>query len=80
MRMDDAFTTLAAEGLHVCTACELPFVTATDVLDIIDGDRCVVELRCNNCGAGRVGAYEDEQLEDLDIDVEASLDMLRGAV
>ena len=55
--------------LHVCDDCLRPFVVPVSVLDVIDGDRCVVELACNNCGTVTVGVHEDEALEALDIEI-----------
>ena len=80
MRKDDAFTTPATSGLELCRACHRPFVVPTNVLDIVDGDRCVVELQCVNCGHTRTGVHDDTALEALDQQIAASTDQIRNAV
>ena len=80
MRKDDAFTTPATSGLELCRACQRPFVVPTSVLDIVDGDRCVVELHCVNCGHTRTGVHDDTALEALDQQLEASSAQIRNAV
>ena len=80
MRKDDAFTTPATSGLHLCTRCGRPFVIPISVLDVVDGDRCVVELHCVDCGATRIGVHDDAELQELDREIEASTEVIRNAV
>jgi len=77
MRQDDTNTTAP---LHVCTDCHEPFVVPVSVLDVIDGDRCVVELHCANCEGTRIGVHGDAELMDLDRRLEATTAAMRNAV
>ena len=78
MRQDDHITTTTK--LHVCTDCREPFVSAVSVLDVVDGERCVVELHCANCGETRIGVHGDDELAELDHDLEAAYATLASAV
>ena len=50
----------------VCTACERDFIVPISVVDLIDHDRCVVELQCTNCGTSSLRVHEDRELMELD--------------
>ena len=76
MRQDDTTTT----SLHVCTECHEPFITPVAVLDVIDGERCVVELHCANCGETRIGVHDDDELVALDRRIEAATAAMTSAV
>ena len=52
--------------LHLCRACEKPFVVPNAVLDVTGQDEYLMELRCNNCGTVVVGTHGEEVLEALD--------------
>jgi hypothetical protein len=77
MRQDDNATTTP---LHLCTDCHEPFVVPISVLDVIDGDRCVVELHCANCEETRIGVHCDADLMDLDRRLEAQAASMENAV
>jgi hypothetical protein len=77
MRQDDHTTTSA---LHVCTDCHQPFVVPVSVLDVIDGERCVVELHCANCDQASVGVYADAELTALDRELDATTAAMQNAV
>lgn len=77
MRQDDHTTTSA---LHVCTDCHRPFIVPISVLDVIDGDRCVVELHCTNCEQTSVGVYADAELTALDRELDATTAAMQNAV
>ena len=77
MRQDDHITTTE---LQVCTDCHEPFVAPTAILDVIDDDRCVVELRCANCHGVRVAVQHDDALAELDRRIEEDLAALMSAV
>ena len=76
MRQDDHITT----QLHVCTDCHQPFVVPVSVLDVIDGDRCVVELHCTNCDETRIGVHDDSELTSLDEQLELTTEVLRNTL
>jgi hypothetical protein len=65
---------------HLCTECHEPFVVPVSVLDVIDGDRCVVELHCANCEDTRIGVHCDADLMDLDRQLESSTAAMHNAV
>ncbi len=77
MRQDDHTTT--TRPLHVCTDCHQPFVVPVSVLDVIDGDRCVVELHCTNCEETRIGVHDDVELVELDRDLEVTTAAMQNA-
>lgn len=63
-------------GLHVCPACELPFVVPLAVLDVLPDGRFPVVLGCRNCAWHDAGAYDDGDLAVLD----HALDAITGAM
>ena len=79
MRQDD-HTTTTTRSLHECTDCHQPFVVPISVLDVIDGERCVVELHCTNCEQTRIGVHRDAELADLDLQLEATTAAMTSAV
>jgi hypothetical protein len=52
--------------LHVCPACERPFVVPLAVLEVMPDGRFPVVLACRNCDWHDAGAYADEDLAALD--------------
>lgn len=60
------------EQLHLCRACERPFVVPVCVVDLLDGDRAVVELHCTNCDRTVLGVHSDASLEALDRELDAT--------
>ena len=64
----------------MCGDCSRPFVVPLSVVDLVDGDRAVVELHCTNCGRTVLGVHDDAALEALDHDLEDSLEAIREAV
>jgi hypothetical protein len=79
MRQDDNSLTTTTP-LHVCTDCQEPFVVPISVLDVIDSERCVVELHCANCEETRIGVHTDAELIDLDRQLESSTAAMHNAV
>ena len=67
-------------ALHVCGGCELPFVVPVSVLDLLPDGRCVVELGCVNCGRVSIGDHDNDSLEALDRELDASTAALYEAV
>ena len=63
-RQDD--TQLRHESLHICDACDRDFIVPVSVVDLIDHDRCIVELTCTNCGTTSLGVHDDRSLMELD--------------
>jgi len=76
VRHGDAVTT----QLHVCDDCHRPFVVPISVVDLIDGDRCVVELHCTNCGLTSLGVHDDASLELLDRELDETTAAMRESV
>jgi len=68
------------EPLHVCTGCHRPFVVPVSVVDLVDRERAVVELHCTNCGRTVLGVHEDEALEALDRELDATMDSMRESL
>lgn len=54
------------DSLHVCDACDRNFIVPVSVVDLIDHDRCIVELACTNCGVSSLGVHDDQTLMELD--------------
>lgn len=52
--------------LHLCRACEQPFVVPAAVIDVVGPDQYLMELQCTNCGLLVVGSHGEQVLEDLD--------------
>ena len=67
------------DPLHVCGDCSRPFVVPLTVVDLVDGDRAVVELHCTNCGLTVLGVHDDAALEALDYALDDSLEAIREA-
>ncbi len=63
-------------GLHVCPACERPFVIPLSVLEVLSDGRFPVVLGCRNCHWHEASTYTDEELEALD----HALDAITGAM
>ena len=63
-RQDD--TPLRHDSLHVCDACDRDFIVPVSVVDLLDHDRCIVELTCTNCGISSLGVHDDRTLMELD--------------
>jgi hypothetical protein len=77
-RQDD--TSAAPAGLHVCETCARDFIVPVSVVDLIDGDRCIVELTCANCGTTSLGVHDDRSLMELDRRLDAAQDQMREAI
>jgi len=60
----------AAGDLHICRGCGLGFVVPTQILDILDDGRRLVELTCANCRLCVVGAHDHAALEALEDELE----------
>jgi hypothetical protein len=76
-RQDD---TTAPSGSPRCTACARDFVVPVSVVDLLDADRCVVELACTNCGTAALGVHDDRTLMALDRHLEDTAARMRAAV
>ena len=68
------------EPLHVCAECRRPFVVPLTIVDLVDGDRAVVELHCTNCGRTVLGVHDDAALEALDRELDATTDSMHESV
>ncbi|HEV2815234.1 MAG TPA: hypothetical protein VGW10_18405 [Solirubrobacteraceae bacterium] len=68
------------EPLHVCADCQRPFVVPLSVVDLVDGDRAVVELHCTNCGHTVLGVHDDAALEALDLELDATTASMHEAL
>lgn len=73
MRLDSSHTTpsrrpvrFEVPDLHLCRACERPFVVPASVLDVVGQDAYLLELQCKNCDLVVVGTHGEEVLEALD--------------
>ena len=77
-RQDDTATT--PPDLHVCDACTRAFIVPVSVVDLIDGDRCIIELSCANCGTTSLGVHDDRSLMELDRRLDAAQDQMREAI
>jgi hypothetical protein len=62
-RQDD---TAPRSDLHVCDTCQRDFVVPVSVVDLIDHERCVIELHCTNCGTASLAVHDDRSLMELD--------------
>ena len=66
--------------LHVCDGCNRPFVVPLTVVDLIDHERCVVELHCTNCGRTALGVHDDASLEELDRELDETQAAMRESL
>jgi hypothetical protein len=77
-RQDD--THLRHDSLHVCDACDRDFIVPVSVVDLIDHDRCIVELACTNCGITSLGVHDDRSLMELDRRLDDAQSQMRNAL
>ena len=77
-RQDD--THLGHDSLHVCDACDRDFIVPVSVVDLIDHDRCIVELACTNCGITSLGVHDDRSLMELDRRLDDAQSQMRNAL
>ena len=66
--------------LQVCEQCRRPFVVPIAIVDAYQDGRFLMELGCNNCGATVMSVYDDDTLEDLDIELDRSMIALQEAL
>lgn len=59
-------------GLHVCPACERPFVAPGEVREVVDVDRVRLDLGCANCGWETTAVHHDRELSALDVALDRS--------
>jgi hypothetical protein len=78
-RQDDT-TPLGHESLHICNACDRDFIVPVSVVDLIDHDRCIVELQCTNCGIASLGVHDDRSLMELDRRMDRAQEEMREAI
>jgi hypothetical protein len=76
-RQDD---NAARRDLHVCEACARDFIVPVSVVDLIDRDRCIVELACMNCGTASLGVHDDRSLMELDCRLDEGQALIREAI
>lgn len=76
-RQDD---TTAPADLCVCATCARDFVVPVSVVDLIDHDRCVVELRCTNCGTASLSVHDDRDLVELDRRLDVAQHQIEEAI
>jgi hypothetical protein len=77
-RQDDTTTTPA--DLSVCSSCARDFIVPVSVVDLIDDDRCVVELQCTNCGITALRVHDDHELMELDRRLDAAQALMQEAI
>ena len=70
----------ATADLHVCIECGRDFVVPVSVVDLIEPDRCVVELACTNCGTASLGVHDDRDLMELDRHLDEAQAKIREAL
>jgi hypothetical protein len=75
-RQDDTTT----PDLSVCSVCARDFIVPVSVVDLIDDDRCVVELQCTNCGVASLGVHDDHELMELDRRLDAAQALMHEAI
>ena len=78
-RQDDT-TPLRQDSLHICDACDRDFIVPVSVVDLIDHERCVVELACTNCGTSSLGVHDDQSLMELDRCLDRAQEQVREAI
>ena len=78
-RQDDT-TPLRHESLHSCDACDRDFIVPLSVVDLIDHDRCIVELQCTTCGIASLGVHDDQSLMELDRRMDLAQQEMREAI
>jgi hypothetical protein len=66
--------------LHICRACERPFVVPSAVLDVTGPNEYLMELQCNNCGTVVVSTHGDEVLEALDRELDRQTRDMQSAL
>lgn len=59
-------------GLHVCPACDKPFVVPGEVLEVVGSRSVRLELGCTNCDWTTIATHADAELTDLDIHLDRS--------
>jgi hypothetical protein len=72
--------TTGRRDLHCCETCERDFIVPVSVVDLIDEDRCVVELECSNCGTTSLGVHDDRSLMALDRRLDEAQAQIREAI
>ena len=77
-RQDD--TPTGQDTLHICDRCDRDFIVPVSVVDLIDHERCVVELTCTNCGTTSLGVHDDRALMELDRHLDAAQQRMRNAL
>ena len=76
-RQDDTPT---RPDLHVCNRCTRDFIVPVSVVDLIDAERCIVELACTNCGTSSLEVHDDRSLMALDRQLDRSQTLIAEAV
>ena len=71
---------ITAPDLHVCDTCDRDFIVPISVVDLIDRDRCIVELECMNCGTASLRVHDDRSLMELDRQLDVAQNLMREAV
>ena len=77
-RQDD--TPLGHDCLHICDVCDRDFIVPVSVVDLIDHERCVVELTCTNCGTTSLSVHDDQALMELDRHLDAAQQAMRNTL
>jgi hypothetical protein len=57
-------------GLHVCPACEKPFVVPGEVHEVVGAERVRLELGCTNCGWTTIAVHADQELTALEVQLD----------
>lgn len=61
-----------APGLHMCPACERPFVVPGSTREIVGVDSIRLELRCTNCDWAATEVHSDTSLAAFELDLDRS--------
>lgn len=61
-----------APGLHVCPACDGPFVLPGAVHEVIGATQVRLELACANCDWATTAVHADHELTALDLQLDRS--------
>jgi hypothetical protein len=77
-RQDD--TPTGQDTLHICDSCDRDFIVPVSVVDLIDHERCIVELTCTNCGTTSLSVHDDRALMELDRHLDAAQQSMRNAL
>jgi hypothetical protein len=73
-------TTPLNPTLHICDACTRDFIVPVSVVELLDHERCLVELACTNCGTSALSVHDDRSLMELDRHLDSAQEQMREAI